>query len=76
MPPLAHRDRDPSQRTGPHLYETSPSGTYLEYKAHAFGARSQSAKTYLSRLFDKYEAENGKGTAFGKSLYFAPDCPV
>lgn len=52
-------------RTGPHLYETSPSGTYLEYKAHAIGARSQSAKTYLSRLFDKYEEDNGKGTAFG-----------
>jgi hypothetical protein len=28
-------------RTGPHLYNTCPSGNYYEYKAMAIGARSQ-----------------------------------
>ena len=40
-------------KTGPHLYETSPSGCYYEYKAMALGARSNSAKTYLQREFEK-----------------------
>lgn len=40
-------------KTGPHLYETSPSGCYYEYKAMAIGARSNSAKTYLQREFEK-----------------------
>jgi 20S proteasome subunit alpha 6 len=35
--------------TGPHLYETTPSGDYFEYTAMAIGARSQSAKTYLEK---------------------------
>mmetsp|Transcript_25279 Transcript_25279/g.100747 ORF Transcript_25279/g.100747 Transcript_25279/m.100747 type:complete len:377 (+) Transcript_25279:82-1212(+) len=35
--------------TGPHLYETSPTGTYAEWDAVAIGARSQSAKTYLEK---------------------------
>jgi len=38
--------------TGSHLFETCPSGNYYDYKAIAIGARSQSAKTYLERLFD------------------------
>jgi len=38
-------------KTGPHLYETSPSGCYYEYKAMAIGARSNSAKTYLQRIY-------------------------
>lgn len=42
-------------QTGPHLYETSPSGCYYEYKAMAIGARSNSAKTYLQREFEKRE---------------------
>lgn len=28
-------------KTGPHLYNTCPSGNYYEYKAMAIGARSQ-----------------------------------
>jgi 20S proteasome subunit alpha 6 len=40
--------------TGPHLYETSPAGTYLEWKAMAIGARSQSAKTYLEKHFESF----------------------
>jgi len=47
--------------TGAHLYETCPSGNYYDYKAMAIGARSQSAKTYLERLFEedgKYKCKN------------------
>jgi len=47
--------------TGAHLYETCPSGNYYDYKAMAIGARSQSAKTYLERLFEEdgtYKCEN------------------
>ena len=40
--------------TGPHLYETSPAGTYLEWKAMALGSRSQSAKTYLEKHFETF----------------------
>lgn len=35
--------------TGPHLYETMPSGQYYEYSAMAIGARAQSGKTYLEK---------------------------
>ena len=35
--------------TGPHLYETTPSGHYSEYTAMAIGARAQSGKTYLEK---------------------------
>jgi len=42
-------------QTGPHLYETSPSGNYYDYKAMAIGARSQSAKTYLEKHFGAFE---------------------
>ena len=35
--------------TGPHLFETQPSGHYYEYTAMAIGARAQSAKTYLEK---------------------------
>ncbi|KNZ47577.1 proteasome subunit alpha type [Puccinia sorghi] len=40
--------------TGPHLYEFSPSGNCLEYYAMSIGARSQSAKTYLEKHFEKF----------------------
>jgi 20S proteasome subunit alpha 6 len=36
-------------QTGPHLYETSPTGDYYEYCAMAIGARAQSGKTYLEK---------------------------
>lgn len=41
-------------QTGAHLYETSPSGNYYDYKAMALGARSQSAKTYLEKHFTQF----------------------
>jgi len=40
--------------TGPHLYETQPSGAHHEYVAMAIGARSQSAKTYLEKHLDEF----------------------
>eukprot|EP00732_Lithocolla_globosa_P006981 Lithocolla_globosa_v1_NODE_8497_length_813_cov_6.670185.p1 type:complete len:245 gc:universal NODE_8497_length_813_cov_6.670185:742-8(-) len=40
--------------TGPHVYEFSPSGNFLEYEAVSIGARSQSAKTYLERQFSSF----------------------
>lgn len=46
---------------GPHVYETDPAGNYLEYVAHAIGARNQAAKTYLER-----KAEEGKGFGFAE----------
>jgi len=42
-------------QTGAHLYETSPSGNFYDYKAMAIGARSQSAKTYLEKHFQSFE---------------------
>lgn len=41
--------------TGVHLYEFNPSGVTLEMVAHAIGARSQMARTYLEREFDKFD---------------------
>ena len=41
--------------TGPHLYETCPSGNVFEYFAYALGERSQSAKTYLEKFFETFE---------------------
>jgi 20S proteasome subunit alpha 6 len=38
-------------RTGPHLFQTCPSGNMYEWKAFALGSRSQSAKTFLERNF-------------------------
>ncbi|KAI0698893.1 20S proteasome subunit [Cytidiella melzeri] len=41
-------------KTGPHLYEFSPSGNSYEYYAMSIGARSQSAKTYLEKHFESF----------------------
>mmetsp|Transcript_30869 Transcript_30869/g.99597 ORF Transcript_30869/g.99597 Transcript_30869/m.99597 type:complete len:291 (+) Transcript_30869:79-951(+) len=41
--------------TGPHLFETDPSGNFNEYLAMAIGARAQSAKTYLEKHFDSFK---------------------
>jgi len=41
-------------KTGPHLYQTVPSGCYYEYYAQAMGARSQGAKTYLEKVFETF----------------------
>lgn len=42
-------------QTGPHLYEFSPSGNSYEYYAMSIGARSQSAKTYLEKHYERFE---------------------
>eukprot|EP00245_Coleochaete_scutata_P001381 TRINITY_DN1168_c0_g1_i1.p1 TRINITY_DN1168_c0_g1~~TRINITY_DN1168_c0_g1_i1.p1 ORF type:complete len:285 (-),score=63.94 TRINITY_DN1168_c0_g1_i1:393-1247(-) len=41
-------------QTGPHLFQTCPSGNYYEYYAMAIGSRSQAAKTYLERRFESF----------------------
>jgi 20S proteasome subunit alpha 6 len=38
---------------GAHLYETCPSGVFYEWRAHAIGGRSQSARTYFDRHADE-----------------------
>ena len=43
-------------RTGPHLFQTCPSGNMSEWRAYALGSRSQSARTYLERNFATYAA--------------------
>lgn len=42
--------------SGPHLFQTCPSGNYYEYYAMAIGARSQGAKTYLERKFEEFSS--------------------
>merc|ERR1711916_241188 len=41
-------------KKGPHLFETSPSGSAYDYRAQAIGARSQSARTYLERHYETF----------------------
>jgi len=48
-------------KTGPHLYETSPSGNYYEFEAQAIGSRSQSAKTYLEKHWESFKNEDTDG---------------
>lgn len=43
------------EKTGFRLFETCPSGNVVEYNAAAFGARCQSAKTYLERKIANFE---------------------
>ncbi|CAI7788906.1 unnamed protein product [Closterium sp. NIES-53] len=43
-------------QTGPHIFQTCPSGNFWEFHAMAIGARSQAAKTYLERKFDLFGA--------------------
>jgi len=40
----------------PHIYYLCPSGNTFDYVAHAMGARSQSAKTYLEKTYESYES--------------------
>ncbi|KAJ1635011.1 proteasome subunit alpha type 1 [Pavlovales sp. CCMP2436] len=42
-------------QTGPHIYQTCPSGNFWEYHAFAIGSRSQAARTYLERRFESFE---------------------
>jgi 20S proteasome subunit alpha 6 len=44
--------------TGPHLYQTCPSGNFYEYESMAIGSRSQSSKTYLERMFKEFKECN------------------
>lgn len=39
---------------GPHIYQTCPSANFYNCKAMAIGSRSQSARTYLERNFNKF----------------------
>jgi len=39
---------------GAHIFYNCPSGNYYDYKAFAMGARSQAAKTYLERNFERF----------------------
>jgi len=41
-------------KTGPHLFQTAPSGNYYEYYAQSIGARSQAAKTYLEKVYETF----------------------
>jgi 20S proteasome subunit alpha 6 len=43
-------------QTGPHLYQTCPSGNYYEWRAHAIGSRSQSARTALEKNFESFSS--------------------
>eukprot|EP00978_Attheya_sp_CCMP212_P009895 scaffold23567_cov52-Attheya_sp.AAC.2 len=42
------------EKTGPHLYQTCPSGNIYEYYASAIGARSQSGRTYLEKHYESF----------------------
>lgn len=42
--------------TGPHLFQTCPSGNFYECVAMAIGGRSQASKTYLEKHFDEFES--------------------
>lgn len=41
-------------RTGPRLFQTSPSGDIYDFKATAMGVRSQAARTYLEKHFHSF----------------------
>ena len=34
---------------GPRLFETTPAGEFIEWRAHSIGRRAQAAKTYLDQ---------------------------
>jgi len=55
-------------RSGPHLYETSPSGNFFEYKGIAIGARAQAAKTYITRIAEEQENHTGFDDADAETL--------
>lgn len=56
--------------TGPHLFETSPSGDVWEFRAQAIGARSQAAKTYLEKHIDAFSAP-AAGTGLREAVLHA-----
>lgn len=50
-------------QTGPHLFQTEPSGVYFEFKAQAIGARSQSARTYLEKNYTSFPGQTKNTTS-------------
>ena len=42
------------EQTGPHLYQTCPSGNFYESYGMAIGSRAQSGKTYLEKKRDEF----------------------
>lgn len=63
---------------GSHLYETSPSGTAFEYYSSAIGSRSQSARTYLGKLFNENDepefADASLDELIKHAVYALSDC--
>mmetsp|Transcript_26000 Transcript_26000/g.57042 ORF Transcript_26000/g.57042 Transcript_26000/m.57042 type:complete len:175 (+) Transcript_26000:1-525(+) len=49
-------------KTGPHLYQTCPSGNVYEYTATAIGARSQSGRTYLEKHYESVADDSSTTT--------------
>jgi 20S proteasome subunit alpha 6 len=43
-------------KSGPHLHQTCPSGNIHEYYATAIGARSQSGRTYLEKIYESLDS--------------------
>ncbi|CCW66997.1 unnamed protein product [Phytomonas sp. Hart1] len=43
-----------SDRQGPHLYQTLPTGDVFDFKATAMGVRSQASRTYLERHYQTF----------------------
>ncbi len=37
--------------TGPHVFQTDPSGTYLEWQARAIGSGGETAMTYIKETY-------------------------
>ena len=42
-------------QTGPHLFETCPSGNNIEYYSIAIGARCQASKPHLEKHYEKFQ---------------------
>jgi 20S proteasome subunit alpha 6 len=47
-------------KTGPHIFETIPTGAYLEYEGQAIGTRFQAAKTYLQNEYKNFPGMDSK----------------
>lgn len=41
-------------KSGPHVYQTDPSGHYSDCYATAIGGRAQSARTYLEKVYEQF----------------------
>jgi 20S proteasome subunit alpha 6 len=45
-----------AERGQSHIWEFSPSGNFFDYRAMSIGGRAQSAKTYLEKHVDEFDA--------------------